>query len=163
MLEHVHDPGAAIAEMARVVRPGAWVCALEWEPDSVAIHPDSPHLDATWRAIYGYQATTGVDPRVGRRLYGLLREAGLVDVKGSTLAWSVTAGEPERLAVYVAGGREIIKQTRAAIVDGGRIGPDVVDRALQEYDRLLVDPATFVSHVFCRAMGVRPRPDAPSA
>jgi SAM-dependent methyltransferase len=155
LLEHLHNPSLALAEMARVVRPGGWICALEWEPDALVMHPDCPNVLEVWRAIYRFQASTGVDPRVGRKLYALFREGGLLEVHASTLAWSMTADEPESLRLYVSGAREIIRQTRTDLVRGKYVQPNSLDLALQEYEHLLTSPSTFVSHVFCRAVGTR--------
>jgi ubiquinone/menaquinone biosynthesis C-methylase UbiE len=155
LLEHLHHPSRALAEMARVVRPGGWIRALEWEPDALVMYPNCPNVVEVWQAIYRFQASTGVDPRVGRRLYALFQAAGLIDVHASTLAWSVTAGEPQALQLYVSGAREIIRQTRPNLVRDKYIGPKSLGLALREYERVLSSPLTFISHVFCRAVGTR--------
>jgi ubiquinone/menaquinone biosynthesis C-methylase UbiE len=155
LLEHLPDPLRAITEMARVVRPGGWICALEWEPDALVMHPACPNVLAVWQAIYAFQAATGVDPRVGRRLYALFQQADLVDVEADTLAWSVTAGQPEALPLYVSGAREIIRQTQEALIHGEHIRPASIELALREYDQVLSCPSTFISHSFCRATAHR--------
>jgi SAM-dependent methyltransferase len=156
LLEHVSDPSLVLEEMARVVKQDGWICALEWEPDGLVMNPDCPNVLEVWQAIYRFQAATGVDPCVGRKLYGLFRQAGLLDVRASTLAWSVTAGDPQALQLYVSGAREIIRQVRSNLVRGRYVERRSLDLALQEYERLLSSPSAFVSHVFCRAVGIRP-------
>lgn len=47
-----------------------------------------------WSAIYGFQASTGVDPWVGRKLYALFQDAGLTNAPASAVAWSLTAAGP---------------------------------------------------------------------
>lgn len=155
VLEHLADPAVALSEMVRVVRPGGWICALEWEPDSWVVHPASPNILDVWQAIYSFQASTGTDPRIGRKLYGLFQDLRLRDVRADTLTWSVTSGEAEALQMYVSGALEIVGQTRTNLVNGGHIKPESVDLALVEYRSLLASRATFIAHTFCRAIGTR--------
>lgn len=44
LLEHLREPWRVVQEMSRVVKPGGWICAYEWEPDCFSIYPDSPTL-----------------------------------------------------------------------------------------------------------------------
>ena len=155
LLEHLVNPLPALSEMARVVKPGGWICALEWEPDALVMHPASPNVLEVWRAIYQFQASTGADPRIGRRLFELFKRVGLNDVKADTLAWSVSARELSALQMYVSGAREIIGQTRTSLLGGRYIEPKVLELALAEYEAVLTSPSTFISHVFCRAVGIR--------
>lgn len=81
MLQHLHDPAAAIAEMVRVTRSGGRVSATnpDWELWTV---------DAPERSIYRRLRTQMVDLRsggagdksIGRQLYRLFGEAGLQDL-----------------------------------------------------------------------------------
>lgn len=76
-LMHLSEPGGVIAEMARVVRPGGRVVAVE--PDSEVVLLDSGWADVT-RRLLAYRAGGYACPWAGRQLRRLLLEAGLADV-----------------------------------------------------------------------------------
>lgn len=76
-LMHLSDPGGVIAEMARVVRPGGRVVAVE--PDSEVVLLDSGRAEVT-RRLLAYRAGGYACPWAGRQLRRLLLQAGLVDV-----------------------------------------------------------------------------------
>ena len=77
-LMHVPDPAAAVAELARVVRPGGTIVAVE--PDLEVVLVDSG-LAATTRRVLARRADGYASPWVGRQLRGLLLAAGLTDVR----------------------------------------------------------------------------------
>jgi SAM-dependent methyltransferase len=77
-LMHIGDPACVIAEMARVVRPGGRVVAIE--PDLDAVLLDSGMVEVT-RTLLALHADTYVSPWAGRQLRRLLLEAGLIDVR----------------------------------------------------------------------------------
>ena len=60
-------PARAVAEMARVVKPGGWICALEWEADTLVMYPPCPNVLAVWQAIYRFEVSTGIVPPERRR------------------------------------------------------------------------------------------------
>jgi ubiquinone/menaquinone biosynthesis C-methylase UbiE len=77
VLQHVDDPRAVVAEMARVTRPGGRVVCCEPDWDSIFLDvPDRP----TTRAILALRAERQRHPWIGRQLDRLFRDAGLVDV-----------------------------------------------------------------------------------
>jgi ubiquinone/menaquinone biosynthesis C-methylase UbiE len=81
VLLHVGPAEAALGELARVVRPGGWVAAIEWQP-SFVLSTAQPELAARvagmWRkAVYDFHAA----PNLAR----YFRAAGLADVR--TRAW----------------------------------------------------------------------------
>lgn len=70
------DVRTAMRELVRVVRSGGWVvCA---EPDGVATnhYPMDQGLSEQWPIIINDM----IDPDLGRRLFPLMHEAGLVDI-----------------------------------------------------------------------------------
>lgn len=78
VLQHVDDPGAAVAEMARIVRPGGVVVAAE--PDWGTLVVDGG--DAETGAVVAAAAMSRVrSPAVGRSLRRLFLEAGLSEVE----------------------------------------------------------------------------------
>jgi len=82
VLQHVADPGRAVAEMTRVTRPGGRVGALELDPGTLYIdHPDIELFDALRRsfisAVVGSIGPPGAAAvhrgRTGRRAHNRAR------------------------------------------------------------------------------------------
>jgi hypothetical protein len=144
--------------MCRVVRPGGWICAYEWEPGSFVNHPRSEPIDQIWRAIYDLQEELGGDPWIARKLFALFsRTEGLDDVAVEVRPWTVTARDPDRLRPYVAAARQVFREARDGLLSRGWVTEDVLSRAEQDYDRLVRSPEAFVSHGFGRAVARRHR------
>ncbi len=72
VLVHAHEPGRIVAEMARVVRPGGYLLAVEPDRDAMLCSVDCDHV---YRIFWSERRS--VNPQIGRRLYRLLAEAGL--------------------------------------------------------------------------------------
>jgi SAM-dependent methyltransferase len=77
-LMHMAEPAGVLREMARVVRPGRRVVAVE--PDLEAVLLDSAMMDVT-RRLLALHAGGYASPWVGRQLRRLMGEAGLADVQ----------------------------------------------------------------------------------
>jgi SAM-dependent methyltransferase len=76
---HVADPLAVVNEMARVTRPGG-VVALQ-DQDFGAVVLEHPDRALTARILDGVVSHLYSEPHSGRRLPGLLRAAGLENVR----------------------------------------------------------------------------------
>jgi ubiquinone/menaquinone biosynthesis C-methylase UbiE len=89
---HVADPLRVAREMARVTRPGGRVGLQDQDFGVVAVtHPDRA---LTERIMRGVAERIYEEPHSGRRLPGLLRAAGLVDVRLLTDVYQDTTLEP---------------------------------------------------------------------
>ncbi|MEU9456933.1 methyltransferase domain-containing protein [Streptomyces sp. NPDC048277] len=94
VLQHLPDPDQAVAEMARVLRPGGRVALLDTDWATMILHPGDPEVVHALSAA----VLNGANPRSGRRLVGQLSAAGfVVDDRGSqallqdhrSVAWPV--------------------------------------------------------------------------
>ncbi|HEU5319618.1 MAG TPA: methyltransferase domain-containing protein [Methylomirabilota bacterium] len=89
---HVEDPVSVVREMARVTRPGGRVGVQDQDFGAVAVtHPDRALTD---RILDDVAARLYPEPYSGRRLPGLLREAGLRSVRLLTDVYQDTTLEP---------------------------------------------------------------------
>lgn len=92
-LQHVSDPVAALAEMARVVVPDGLIAVRDADYGAMTWWPDLPGL-RVWRDTYRAVARVhGGEPNAGRRLAAWARQAGLVDVRPSASVWCFATPE----------------------------------------------------------------------
>jgi SAM-dependent methyltransferase len=80
VLEHLAAPERALAEIRRVMRPGAKLCAFEGDHGCVLPHPDDPAIHRMVAAIVKLQSLEGGDACLGRRLCPLLMSAAFRNV-----------------------------------------------------------------------------------
>lgn len=92
VLEYVDFASETINEMARIAAPGAIVLAIDSDWDMLALDLPEPARARSERVIAAAKSIAIREPRIGRMLYGLFRDAGLRDVKVEIHAGADTAG-----------------------------------------------------------------------
>ena len=109
VLQHLDDPAAAVAEMARAVRPGGRVVAAEPDWGSLVIDAGDPASAAQVAAAAAGRLRSAL---VGRRLRRIMLDAGLDEVEVAARTLLITDAEqaiavfdlPDAAARAVAGG-----------------------------------------------------------
>ena len=87
VLQHLTDPGQAVAEMIRVVRPGGKLVCFEPDWDLQIFDAPDRALTLTIRAFRANRLRSG---GVGRQLRGHFIGGGLVDVQMTPIAGAIT-------------------------------------------------------------------------
>jgi SAM-dependent methyltransferase len=81
LLVNLPEPAQVVAEMARLARPGGWVAGMEPDTEYAMCYPPHPAFTRICEIFLVAAARSGADPRIGRRVPELLRQAGLQDVR----------------------------------------------------------------------------------
>ena len=118
VLEHLADPAGALACLRSVTRPGGTITVIEGDHGSTFFHPENADARETIRCLVELQAAAGGDSLIGRRLFPLLVDAGLKDVRVEPKMIYVDASRPDLVEGFT-------RNTFAAMVEGVR------DRALE--------------------------------
>jgi SAM-dependent methyltransferase/GNAT superfamily N-acetyltransferase len=139
-LQHVADPAGAIAQMARVVRPGGRVVAVEPDWDTLVV---SSADHQTTRAILDELRASGRDPAVGRALAGHFADAGV----------AVSRVDAEALVVRDAAAARAVFQLDGAVE---RVGTDVARRWLDDLGKQSARGAFCAALTMFRIVGTIP-------
>ena len=147
------DPALAVRRLVASLKPGGLLLAEELDFSSAVADPAMPADSAAvvTRVLNAHLAVLadrhGFDSTCGRRLSGLLAQAGLIEVRAEGRATMWRGGE--------AGGelwRLTFTQLRQAMLDAGTVTAPDVDRAVG----LCRDGLSFVSPLTLAAWGTRP-------
>lgn len=149
LLQHLPTRAKALVEMKRVTRPGGVVCVLDADDGTILIHPEVDGWMELERMCYDAQALSGGDRRVGRSLLGLMRSAGLVDVR--VIPVPVTIHELGREGFF----RIVFGFKKQLLVRAGNWNDETAGRFEAIRQRIL-EPDTFAMTVVMIAHGLRP-------
>lgn len=154
LLEHVADPGAVLAEMRRVLRPGGRVAVMENDVTLVRFDPPCPMFESVWSSFAAMQHELGGDALVGRRLYRLLQHAGFSQIELSVqpeVHWHGSPGWSAWVTNIVGN----VESARRALIHRGLCSEAAVNAAIEEL-RSLIDQADGSSlWIWSRARGIR--------
>jgi SAM-dependent methyltransferase len=118
LFQHLREPETVLAEMVRAAKPGGWVVVVDTDWGTSQTNTADPHFE---RQLMAFAAEYRLNnPYSGRRLYGMLRAAGLEAVTAEPYLFGIT---DFGLAMHVQNWGGF---TRAA-VKAGAVTQDEVD------------------------------------
>ncbi len=152
VLVHTPDPMPVITEMVRLTRPGGWVALEEIDWISWTCEPPHPGFGVLVDALERVWQRAGLDVHIGRRLEGLLRAAGLVDVGACAHQKLARPGDLNQTNVL-----HFVEICRDRLLAAGEFSADQLDALAEALGEHLARPDTVVlDKLFFQAWGRRP-------
>jgi SAM-dependent methyltransferase len=137
-----------VAELVRITRPGGIIALQDYDIGSMLVHPPLP----AWERLYDLFLKVWVgDSFVGRRLTGLLRGAGIEDIKvdAHTRAWQ-PGDWYHTLSVYLA--EDLLRPRLRSVADESEL-----DSLVAETREHLARPDSLTQHgTLFQAWGRKP-------
>ncbi len=154
VLEHVPSPARVLAEVRRVLSPGAVVYITEVMNASFLLDPYSPNVWKYWMAFNDFQIEHGGDPFVGAKLGNLLLAGGFRDVTTEIKTFHLDNREPSRRKTMIAFWEELLLSAADQLIAAGAVTVDVVDGMRSEMRHVQNDPNAVFFYSFVQARAV---------
>lgn len=156
VLQHVEEPLRILRELFRVMRPGGVIGLADADFDGALMWPSDPLLDRS-TAITSEIRQQG-DTRIGRRLRGLLAEAGFANAVG--LAQAGVEGDANITALNGAFWANYYQQEPFIdyAVALGLTTREEMAAISEAWRRWGKDPGAFAARFWCQAIAFKPAP-----
>lgn len=130
LLEHLPNPGLAIQEMLKALKPGGRIVLTDDDHATFMPTPEPAGFSTIWHAYLRSYDRLGNDPFVGRKLVGLLHQTGQVTAIDNTLVFfGGNAYQP--IFPFVADNLEgILFSAKNLIVEQGLMDTESFDRSM---------------------------------
>lgn len=153
VLEHLTRPVEALAGLARLVKPGGSVTVIEGDHGSCYFHPDGELARRAWQCLIDCQAALGGDSLIGRRVYPLMVQAGVEQVRVSPRAVYCDDSRPAWVEGFVR--RTIIPMVegvREQALEKGMMRPEEWDQGIDQLHRTAAPEGSFL-YTFFKGVG----------
>lgn len=130
VLEYVPDPEATIGEFYRVLRGGGIAHVIDSDWGAIVLEP----LGERFTRIMSAASVAFRTPLIGRKLYGLFRQAGFEDIRVQVLAGADTTG----------GMRAVLRNMTSYARVSGQLEEAELEAFIEEVDRA-VDEQTYLA------------------
>ena len=156
VLEHLSEPLEALSELKRVLRKGGTLTAIEGDHGSCFWHPQTPDSLKVWDCMIKTQQFLGHDPLIGRRVYPLLQQAGLV-IEYVTPKWVYTDSSTPELTDGAIN-KIIVPMTQTAreqSLQQGLIDPDTWERGIDDLAKVVINPQGTFFYTWFKGVAIK--------
>jgi SAM-dependent methyltransferase len=156
VLQHLNEPGLALREACRVLRPGGVIGLADADFGAHLISPASPPLLRAIDLQEAYRNHANGDPRVGRELGTLLAAAAFTEIR--VTATAVTQGEPRATAATATfqAGYLVAPDYARRVIELGLATDEELARMRQAWLEWGAVPGAFWTRVTIEAVGRKP-------
>ncbi len=156
ILQHLAEPGAAVAEAYRVLRPGGLIALADADFGGHVIAPRTPALDAAIALQERIRRAGGGDTRIGARLGTLLANAGFERIEASAAVNAVGTARAAALAAEFNARYFEAPELRARAMSAGWATDGELAEAAAAWRDWGRTPGAFQATFWCQALGWKP-------
>ncbi len=156
VLMHVKEPVRTVSELKRVTRKGGLVAISDSDDGTTIVYPLMPRLMELWRKYGDWAKTEKMDRYIGRQLFSILSQAGLISVWIFLLPISRTQKNPEQLRMFASIPVQIMDAKKTELIEQGIFTEDEYDATMDEFEAMVNNPGGFLMHTFFLAIGEVP-------
>ncbi len=154
VLGSVAEPEKVVAEMARLLKPGGILALKEFDHGGDIIYPQTPLLERSTELYHRLRAHNGHEPIGGRRLRGLLHDAGC-DVE-SLHGFFDQHYSAEELRAHVARNNLLIDEMLSQqYIKLGWCDAEEVKKAARGWEEFAENPAAVWLSAWFEAIGIK--------
>lgn len=155
VLEHLAQPGRVLAELRRVLRTGGSLTAIEGDHGSAYFHPASDLAQKTIGCLVEVQSRMGGDALIGRRLFPLLRQAGLRQVRVDPRVVYADGSRPGWVEGFTRNTfTAMVKGVKQTALDMRLLDEATWDAGIRDLERTALDDGTF-NYTFFKGVAVK--------
>jgi SAM-dependent methyltransferase len=157
VLEHLAQPVDALRRLLALLRPGGTMTVIEGDHGSTFFHPDDPAATAAIECQVELQRRAGGDSLIGRRVYPLMVDAGLAEVRVSPRVVYVDASRPDLVEGFTRRTfTAMIEGVREPALEAGLLDAAGFDAGVRALYRT-TEPDGVFSYTFFKGVGIKPR------
>jgi ubiquinone/menaquinone biosynthesis C-methylase UbiE len=157
LLQHLPDPRRAVAEAARVLKPGGVIGVRDADHDGSLIYPQDPDILRALEVMTLLRESSGTSPRVGKQLRELLAEVGFAPVIATVTAACDGTEESVRAVGEANGSYWLAEPFVQRLEQSGlatRLEAKTFSAAWQRWPH---EPGAFWARFWCESVGWLPR------
>ena len=139
LLSHLGEPGRCIDAMAGACRPGGLIVVEDIDFAGSFCHPPNAAYERYTQLYRQVVLRRGGDPNIGPKLPGLLRGAGVEDIRVNVVQPAHLGGDGKFMASVT------MERISRSVVSEGLAGEDEVAHVLAGLNAAAADPATLMS------------------
>jgi SAM-dependent methyltransferase len=151
LLQHVPDPLAVLREARRVARPGAVIGVVDADWDGQLRYPTNDLLERSRRVAD--RLREGTSPYVGRRVRGLLAEAGFSRCEGFARVGCEASAEAARAFGTQSAAGYAHPAMIERVVNAGIATADEMLAFAQAWREWGEHPGAYLARLWCEAIG----------
>jgi ubiquinone/menaquinone biosynthesis C-methylase UbiE len=151
ILEHVAEPAQILAEVRRVLSPGAPIVITEVQNASLFVDPYSPRTLAYWMAYNDWQLELGGDPFVGAKLGNLLQAGGYREITTKVRTFHLDNRHAGERAEFLAFWTELLLSGADELLAAGKVAEDTVEGMKEELEEVAHSPDSVFYYSFVQA------------